>query len=193
MGYVKLGDLLVDIARGAVGPKMLQDALKPAPSELPVEDVFPAARKSRAGARSSVLIVGVDKLLTITAKCCKPVPPERIVGFVTRGRGVSVHRAECASLKRLDPARRVDAEWGEAGGATFPVEVVVEAADRTGLLRDVSEVLTRERVNVTATASQSASHVARMRFTLEVENLEQLERVITLVRDVKGVVSASRR
>ena len=140
-----------------------------------------------------MLVVGVDKLLTMTAKCCKPVPPERIVGFVTRGRGVSVHRASCANLNRLDPARRVDAEWGAAAGASFPVELFVEAADRTGLLRDISEVFTRERVNVTATATQSASHAARMRFTLEVENLDQLERVLVLVRDVKGVVSASRR
>lgn len=193
MGFEKLADLLVDVGRGAVGPKMLQDALKPAPAAPPEEDALPAPRKSRAAARSSVLIVGVDKLLTLTAKCCKPVPPERIVGFVTRGRGVSVHRASCANLARLDPARRVEAEWGDASGATFPVDVVIEAADRTGLLRDISEVFTRERVNVTATATQSAGHAARMRFTIEVENVEHVDRVLTLVRDVKGVVSAGRR
>jgi GTP pyrophosphokinase len=192
MGYGRLSDLLVDIARGTVGPKMLHDALAPAPAAAPVEEILPTARKSRASP-GGVLIVGVDKLLTLTAKCCKPVPPEPIVGFVTRGRGVSVHRADCASLKRLDPARRVAADWGPSAGATFPAEVVIEAADRTGLLRDISEVFTRERVNVAATATQSASHVARMRFTLEVENLPQLERVLVLVRDVKGVVAASRR
>jgi GTP pyrophosphokinase len=140
-----------------------------------------------------VLIVGVDKLLTLTAKCCKPAPPEPIVGFVTRGRGVSVHRADCASLKRLDPERRVPAEWGMSSGATFPVDVFVEAVDRTGLLRDISEVLTRERINVTGTATQSNAHLARMRFTLEVENLEQLQRVLGFIRDVKGVMSAARR
>jgi GTP pyrophosphokinase len=137
--------------------------------------------------------VGVDKLLTLTAKCCKPVPPEPIVGFVTRGRGVSVHRADCQNLARLDPDRRVDAEWGDAGGATFPVDVMVEAVDRTGLLRDISDVLTRERINVTATATQSSAQFARMRFTLELENLDQLHRVLTFVRDVKGVTSATRR
>jgi GTP pyrophosphokinase len=136
--------------------------------------------------------VGVDKLLTLTAKCCKPAPPEPIVGFVTRGRGVSVHRADCPSLQRLDTARRVSAEWGEAAGAVFPVDVVVEAVDRTGLLRDISEMLTRERINVTAVATQSANNMARMRFTLEVENLEQLKRVLSYVREVRGVVSASR-
>ncbi|HYH40520.1 MAG TPA: bifunctional (p)ppGpp synthetase/guanosine-3',5'-bis(diphosphate) 3'-pyrophosphohydrolase [Burkholderiales bacterium] len=193
MGYAKLADLLVELARGDVGPKMLQEALKPETIEPEAPDTLhPVARKSRAG-KSSVLIVGVDKLLTLTAKCCKPVPPERIVGFVTRGRGISVHRADCASLKRLDPARRLDAEWGDAAGSTFGVDVVVEAVDRTGLLRDISDVLTRERINVTGTATQTTSHVARMRFTLEVENLERLNHVLVLVRDVRGVMSATRR
>ena len=140
-----------------------------------------------------MLIVGVDKLLTLTAKCCKPAPPDPIVGFVTRGRGVSVHRADCSNVKRLDTERCVTAEWGEAAGATFPVDVIVEALDRTGLLRDISDVLTRERINVTATATQTTDHIARMRFTLEVENVEQLLRVLTLVRDVKGVLAAARK
>ena len=193
-GYERLNDFLVDLGRGAIGSKALQEALAPQPAVTESPDrLQPLARKSRAGRSSSVLVVGVDKLLTLTAKCCKPAPPERIVGFVTRGRGVSVHRADCASLKRLDPARRVDAEWGEASGAVFPVDVIVEALDRTGLLRDISDVLTRERINVTATATQSASNMARMRFTLEVENLDQLKRVLGTIRDVKGVMSAVRR
>ena len=138
-------------------------------------------------------MVGVDKLLTLTARCCKPAPPDRIVGFVTRGRGVSIHRHDCANAKRLDSARCVPAEWGEATGARFPVDVFVEALDRTGLLRDISDVLARERINVTGTSTQTTAHVARMRFTLEVENIDQLERVLDLVRDVRGVMSAVRR
>jgi GTP pyrophosphokinase len=115
------------------------------------------------------------------------------VGFVTRGRGISVHRADCSNVKRLDPERCVAAEWGKASGATFPVDVLVEALDRTGLLRDISDVLTREHINVTGTATQTKAHVARMRFTLEIENLDQLERVLVLVRDLRGVMSAARR
>jgi GTP pyrophosphokinase len=194
MGYARLNDLLVEIARGDVGPKQLQEALRPAPAERETGQIVqPHSRPARERGASGLLIVGVDKLLTLTAKCCKPAPPDRIVGFVTRGRGVSVHRADCANLARLDPERRVSAEWGAASGATFPVDVMVEALDRTGLLRDISDVLTRERINVTATATQSAAHVARMRFTVEIENVEQLQRVLVLVRDVKGVLSASRR
>jgi len=96
-------------------------------------------------------------------------------------------------VKRLNVERCVPAEWGEASGATFPVDVTVEALDRTGLLRDISEVLTRERINVTATATQTTAHVARMRFTLEIENIDQLERVLGFIRDLRGVISARRR
>ena len=193
MGYGRLNDLLVEIARGDVGPKQLQEALKPAPEAPSEEPVQPIARKSGSGSRSSVLIVGVDKLLTATAKCCKPAPPDPIVGFVTRGRGVSVHRADCLNVQRLDPARRVSAEWGEAQGATYPVDVIIEAVDRTGLLRDISELFSRERINVIATSTQTRAHVARMRFSVEVANLDQLQRVLVFVREVRGVLSASRR
>jgi GTP pyrophosphokinase len=129
----------------------------------------------------------------VPAKCCKPAPPEPIIGFVTRGRGISVHRADCASVRRLDPERRVTAEWGDAAGATFPVDIEVEAVDRTGLLRDISEVLSRERINVAATNTASRDLSARMRFTLEVANLEQLQRALQLIREVRGVMRAARR
>ena len=194
LGYARLNDLLVALARGEVGPKQLHEALTPAVPKPPVADALqPLARKPRSGARSSVLIVGVDRLLTTTARCCKPAPSDAIVGFVTRGRGVSIHRADCANVKRLDAGRCVAAEWGDAVGATFPVDVAVEAIDRTGLLRDISDVLTRERINVVATSTQTTAHVARMRFTLEVESVDHLQRVLAMVREVRGVMIAGRR
>ena len=190
-GYAKLDDFLADIARGDVGPKRLQDALRPPPPE-PVAEM-PAPKKPRANSGGGVLVVGVDKLLTVPAKCCKPAPPEPIVGFVSRGRGVTVHRASCSNVKRLDPERMVTAEWGAASGATFPAEVEIEALDRTGLLRDISEVFTRERANVIATNTLTKDMLARMRFTLEISNLEQLHRVLAMIREVKGVLRAGRR
>ncbi len=192
MGYERLVDLLAGIGRGEIGPKALNDAL--APDEQPdAGDALDIVTRRPARSGSGVLVVGVDKLLTSPAKCCRPAPPEPIVGFVTRGRGVSVHRADCANLARLDPARRIAAEWGEAGTATFPVEIIVDAIDRTGLLRDISEVFLRERINVTATRTNSTDLSARMRFTLEVLNLDQLQRVLGLIREVKGVIGAVRR
>lgn len=194
-GYEKLSDFLADIGRGDVGPKRLQDAIKP-PLPEPQAEATPAPlapRKPRSNNQGGVLVVGVDKLLTVPAKCCKPAPPEPIIGFVSRGRGVTVHRASCANVKRLDAARIVAAEWGAASGAVFPVEIEIEALDRTGLLRDISEVFTRERANVTATNTLTRDMLARMRFTLEIGTLDQLQRVLAMVREVKGVMRAARR
>ena len=191
-GFDKLSDFLAEVGRGEIGPRQLQTALRKDEPTPVAADEQPLVGKPRARP-GGILVVGVDKLLTVPAKCCKPVPPDPIVGFVTRGRGVTVHRASCASVKRLDPERIVTAEWGGAEGATFPIDIEVEAADRTGLLRDISEVLSRERINVTATNTVSRDLSARMRFTLEVANLDQLRRVLALIRDIKGVVSAARR
>ncbi|MBI4194017.1 MAG: bifunctional (p)ppGpp synthetase/guanosine-3',5'-bis(diphosphate) 3'-pyrophosphohydrolase [Betaproteobacteria bacterium] len=193
-GYSRLNDFLVAVGRGEIGPRQLQEALRgdePRPPQAEEEQVI--TRKPRARTQGSVLVVGVDKLLTVPAKCCKPAPPDPIVGFVTRGRGVTVHRKTCANTKRLDPARCVSAEWGAAEGATFPVDIEVEAVDRTGLLRDISDVLSRDRINVTATNSLSSELAARMRFTVEVSNLDQLHRVLAMIREVRGVVRAARR
>ena len=194
MGFERLNDLLAGIGRGDIGPKALQEALDPdAAGPQPESAAAGIVARGAKGASGGVLVVGVDKLLTMPARCCRPAPPEPIVGFVTRGRGVSVHRADCTNLARLDPQRKIAAEWGAPGSATFPVEIVVDAVDRTGLLRDISEVLSRERINVTATRSTSTDLTARMRFTLEVSDLGQLGRVLGLVREVRGVVSAERR
>lgn len=193
-GYAKTNDFLAELGTGKIGPKQLSSALHPERLVTPPGSEAPVVtHRARPVARDSVLIVGVDKLLTLPARCCKPLPPDPIVGFVTRGRGVSVHRASCVNLRRLDVKRLVPAEWGRAEGVTFPVEIEVEAIDRTGLLRDISEVLSREHINVTATNSLSAHLAARMRFTLEVSDGGQLKRVLALIREVRGVTRAARR
>jgi GTP pyrophosphokinase len=152
----------------------------------------PKQRKSAAG--GGVLVVGMDRLLTQTAKCCKPVPPDPIRGFVTRGRGVSIHRADCPSLARLaqaDAARLLDAEWGQGAGS-YGVDLVVTASDRPGLLRDIGDALARERINVTAVRTQSRDDLAFMRFSFEVADLAQLRRAIGTVREVAGVIRVAR-
>ena len=113
----------------------------------------PRGRARRQGAGSGILVVGVDRLLTGLARCCKPAPPDPIVGFVTRGKGVTIHRAICsnvASMRATQPERLITANWGAPRDEVFPVDIVVEAMDRQGLLRDISEVLSREKINVTA-------------------------------------------
>ncbi len=139
----------------------------------------------------------MDKLLTVLAKCCKPAPPDPIIGFITRGRGITVHRQGCASLSRLaeeSAERLIAAEWGAADmskGAGYEVDIEVEAIDRQGLLHDISTILLREKINVTATRTQSHHHAALMRFTLLITSVEQLSRLMGLIRSLPGVTSVS--
>ena len=196
--FTRTEDLFAAIGRGEVGPKQLQLALH-APHDaetapVPTDNEVPL-HKSRASANDSgILVVGVDKLLTQLARCCKPAPPDAIGGFVTRGRGVSVHRLACSSFRRLatlQPERIIAAGWGKKTGA-YPVDIEVVANDRQGLLRDITEVLSREKINVTAVNTQSHQHVARMVFTVEVPGVAQLRHTLALLQDVKGVSSALR-
>ena len=201
-GFDKTDDFFAAYARDEINSKSVHTAIHavaqpaaPEPAAPPADEVV--MRKSRAGnSGSGILVVGVDRLLTGLARCCKPAPPDPIVGFVTRGKGITVHRASCANVARLlvrEPERRIDASWGAPRDEVFPVDIVVEASDRQGLLRDISEVLSREKINVTAVNTLTRAHQARMAFTLEVTSVAQLSRALGLVRDVGGVFSASRR
>jgi GTP pyrophosphokinase len=190
--FDKVEDFLADVGRGEIGARQLQNALTAdAAAPAPVEDA-PIVRKARAQT-GGILIVGVDKLLTVPARCCKPAPPDPIIGFVSRGRGVTIHRRGCVNLPRLSAERLMDAEWGHSPLASYPVDIVVEAGDRTGLLRDITEILSREHINVTATNTASRSASARMSLTVEIPDLGQLERVLAMIRAVPGVERAARR
>ena len=141
-----------------------------------------------------VRVVGVAGLMTQLAKCCKPVPPDPVRGFVTRGKGVSIHREDCDSLRRLAerlPERLLDAQWSGEQGA-YTVQVLVTATDRQGLLRDIGDALARERVNVNAVRTQTRDELATMRFTFTVSDLDQLRRALAVVKTVPGVIRAAR-
>lgn len=196
LGYSKSEELFAAAGREEVGTKQLQTALRgAAPPAAAPDALLPG--KSRADAKDGgILVVGMDKLLTQLAKCCRPAPPDAIAGFVTRGRGVSIHRRNCRDLQRLaelQPERLIEADWGRQKDGVFSVDIVVQAHDRQGLLRDISEVLSREKINVTGVNTQSKQHVAYMSFTVEISNLEQLQRTLAQVKEVQGVLTASRR
>ena len=201
-GYGKPEDLFVAYARDELNLRQLQIAIKAvaAPTAAPVapavgEGLVTRAAKS-TGSGSGILIVGVDRLMTGLARCCKPVPPDPIAGFVTRGKGITIHRASCANLARIraaQPERMIEADWGARREEVFPVDIVVESSDRPGLLRDISEVFSREKINVTAVNTLTRQHLARMGFTIEVVGTEQLKRALALVREVPGVLAAGRR
>jgi GTP pyrophosphokinase len=202
LGFKSAEDLFFVVGKDEFSLRNIEVLLHP-PAELPTEDEVLLARKSRpTQARSpkgGVLVVGVDSLLTQLAKCCKPAPPDGIGGFVTRGKGVSIHRSDCTSFRQLaqrTPERVIEVEWGrpKAGSeAVYPVDVSVEASDRQGLLRDISEVFAKEKMNVIGAQSQTVKGTAWMTFTVEIADSQKLGKVLFAVKDVGGVRSARRR
>ena len=190
LGFGKPDEMFAAVARDEVNLRQLQVALKGEEPALPI----PKKQKKPASGKASMLVVGMGGLATQLAKCCKPVPPDAIRGFVTRGKGVSIHREDCAGFKRLaeqQPERVMETEWGETEAA-YTVDMTVTATDRRGLLRDIGDALAREKINVTAVRTQSRDDLAFMRFTFDVANVAQLKRALALVRDLKGVIRVAR-
>lgn len=167
LGCKSAADLYRAAGRGEVGQRMLQQALRGETEDAPDEPAI-QVRRSRREQSSGVLVVGVDNLLTQLARCCRPVPPDSIAGFVTRGKGVSIHRKSCRTFEHLaarNPERVIETAWDRGsidGQGLYGVDIVVDALDRQGLLRDISEVFSRERVNVTAVKTLSRNGMARM-------------------------------
>ncbi|MEO8296622.1 MAG: bifunctional (p)ppGpp synthetase/guanosine-3',5'-bis(diphosphate) 3'-pyrophosphohydrolase [Burkholderiales bacterium] len=178
------------------------------PVDTTAEPDLPVLKRSRGGAgQGGVLVVGVDSLLTQLARCCRPAPPDAISGYVTRGKGVAVHRRDCVNMRQLakqHPERLIAVAWGEprrrAGAgdeALYPVDLNVHAHDRQGLLREILEVFAKEKMNVTGVHTQSLrsgnNAGANMTFTVEVADAARLAGVLTQVSRVTGVLSARRR
>jgi len=156
----------------------------------------PSKRKSEGG---DVLVVGVDALMTQLSKCCRPVPPEEICGFVTRGRGVSIHRQQCGTLKQLlqrAPERIIKTAWGassQAEKALFAVEIFVLAIDRQGLLRDISEVYSKLKINVIGVNTLSSKGMATMSFSVEVHQAVDIQLALNALSEVRGVTEVARK
>ena len=200
LGFGSVDQLAAAATKDEFSLRSIEHALTPAtvqsePTPAPLIGRPPAIPAAPAG-KGQVLVVGVDSLLTQLARCCRPAPPDEIVGYVTRGKGVSIHRGNCSNLRSLlksAPERMVDVAWGKQADAVYPVELLVLAQDRPGLLRDVSEVYAREKLNVVGVNSSSANGEARMLFTIEIRSAADVNRVLAAVREVKDVFTARRR
>ncbi|MBL0123442.1 MAG: bifunctional (p)ppGpp synthetase/guanosine-3',5'-bis(diphosphate) 3'-pyrophosphohydrolase [Betaproteobacteria bacterium] len=201
LGHKELDECLAAIGRNEITVHQIEVALREltAPKvDAPLVNVPLVLAESRQTSKSSggVLVLGLNNIATMVAKCCKPVPPDPIVGFVTKARGVTVHRLDCVNITSLTADQRerlMTAEWGNTGDQPFSADMEVIAADRQGLLRDISEALSHERINVTAVNTLSRNNVASMRFTVEILRSEQLQRVLRAVGEVAGVESVRRR
>ncbi len=204
LGFNSAEDLFEVVGKDEFSLRNIEILLRPIEPVIAPEDtvLLRKPRQTNNTGKGGVLVVGVDSLMTQLAKCCKPAPPDVISGFVTRGKGVSVHRADCSNLRNMvqrSADRVIEVQWGvnqgQAGkdSSVYPVDVAIEAVDRQGLLRDISEVFTKEKMNVIGVQTQSIKGMAWMTFTVEVPDSSRLHKVLGLVGDLNGVRSARRR
>ncbi|MCC7200864.1 MAG: bifunctional (p)ppGpp synthetase/guanosine-3',5'-bis(diphosphate) 3'-pyrophosphohydrolase, partial [Gammaproteobacteria bacterium] len=185
------GDLTIAQVTGAIQRRLKarEPIAPPAPAVKP-----PSAPKAAKG----LSIEGIGDLMSTYARCCRPVPPEPIVGYVTIGRGVTIHREGCANFARMatrQPERVLRVDWGKAGEQRFLVEVSVVAWDRRGLLRDITAVLADEKISIESmnTTTNRAENVADITIRAEIHSLEELSRLLTRIQGLPNVVTARRR
>jgi guanosine-3',5'-bis(diphosphate) 3'-pyrophosphohydrolase len=207
LNFVESDDLLAHIGAGKLSAKLVvgklikllagSEAAAPEPEkpEFTLATPMTLSRSRRKRSGTGVRVKGIDDLLVRLARCCNPVPGDPLIGFVTRGRGVSVHRADCPNARELlsSPERIIEVEWDSDASTTYNAEIHIEARDRTGLLRDVTLALAEGGVNVlSASVSTDKQGIASMRFLFELGNMEQLSAVLARVRALDGVFSADR-
>ena len=200
LGFASIDDLFLAVGKEEFSLRQIENVLREQ-VEPTTPDEISITNKSRAssvtqGAKSGVLVVGTEGLLTQLARCCKPAPPDEIIGFVTREKGISIHRLSCknfAEMRNKAPERVIQTTWGEHGkDMVYPVDIFVLAQDRQGLLRDISEVFSREKINVIGVNTQSIKGQARMSFTAEITGTSQLQRALMVIREVGGVQEVRR-
>ena len=199
LGFKTLDEMHTAIGQGELTPRSIQKAcgaLNEPPPEPVSETNMVKKSKIKAGGAGGILIDGEAGLLTNLAKCCKPAPPDEIAGFVTREKGISVHRIGCPDFQHLaqqSPEKILRAEWAAADGSqVFAIDVEVRGQNRSSLLRDVSDTLARHKINVTAVQMNSRHTETAIRLTLEVKQTEELPRVLASLGEVKGVGSVAR-
>ncbi|WP_266183921.1 bifunctional (p)ppGpp synthetase/guanosine-3',5'-bis(diphosphate) 3'-pyrophosphohydrolase [Dyella humicola] len=191
-------ELLVALALGEVAPGQIARVLQEAASPPPVtQSAAPTSSRQAPRDHSALSIEGVGNLLTTLARCCQPLPGDAVRGFVTHGRGVSVHRADCVSLARLarrDPDRVIDMEWGKASAQAYEVEIELHGYDRKGLQKDVTSMISNAGTHIIASSSRvfAQSGEVEMRFTLRVRDFEQLSGLLGRLVAMPNVVDARR-
>jgi len=167
-------------------------------SEPEKQQVTDGVQERRSRRPDTINVRGVGNLLTNIATCCQPVPDDHIVGFITRSKGVSIHRSSCINMLNLPEEERqrlIDVEWGSEASDKYPVDIVIVAYDRVGLLRDVSTVMANNRADVIAvnTLSNQEDQTAEMKISVLVSNMQELNTLLVNVRQLKNVSSVERQ
>jgi len=197
LGYVNFDHLLAGLGRGDVGPTAVIRALYPGedPTEVvrrtptTLERITDRIKRSNKGVR----IQGLDNLMVRYSQCCQPVPGDKVIGYVTSGRGVSIHRTDCPNILDLVEERRVEIEWTAEEGERFFVKLHLEGSDRRGLLSDVAKAITDTGTDIKHADMRGVEHGMIGQFSVEVQDLPQLNKVVKAIRRIKGVINVERR
>jgi GTP diphosphokinase / guanosine-3',5'-bis(diphosphate) 3'-diphosphatase len=195
-GFRTVEDLIISVGYGKITPLQVVRRIAPKTEEEPIAaaltgKVSETARKKKIS--NGVVVKGVEDILVRFGKCCQPVPGDAIIGFITRGFGVTIHRAGCANIAKTNPERLIEVEWAQTTKETFPVKIMVRAVDRMGLLADVAISISKCGANIlSANTQMDEDKVVSSFFTLAVENIEQLDQVLAGLRNIKQVQEVRR-
>jgi GTP pyrophosphokinase len=200
VNYHSAEDMFAAIGAGDLRPahvaNVAQQMLEPKSEQLDLK--LAAQRRKPYDTDSDIHIVGVGKLKTQVAKCCKPLPGDAIGGYITVGRGVTVHRKDCLTflnLQEFEPNRIIEVSWGGQQASVYPVDIEIEAYDRSGLLRDITQVLSSSKSDVLSlhTVTNRDDNTATMIVTVEILSLEQLARLLAQIRNLPNIIDVRRK
>jgi GTP pyrophosphokinase len=203
----KVDDFLAAIGRGDISTTQMVSAINEvvqSNEDQQTEEwtLMPAQVVSKVppnGIATGIKVQGVGDLMTNLAQCCRPVPGDTdIVGYITRGRGVTIHRRDCPNVLSLidrAPERLIAVDWGLVDNITYPVDVSIDAFDRPGLLRDITSIVANQRINMLSVNTQTnkANNKARLAVTLEIKDLDQLSRILTMIEQLPNVIEVRRK
>ncbi|HSR41786.1 MAG TPA: TGS domain-containing protein, partial [Longimicrobiales bacterium] len=197
LGYADFEHVHAALGRGDVGPTAVLKALFPDHDPSQVEQRPPTALQRLAEklvrTNKGVRIQGMDNLMVRYSQCCQPVPGDAVIGYITRGRGVSIHRKDCPNILNLDQDRRIEIEWTAEKGDRFMVRLYMKGSDRRGLLSDVARAITDTGTNIQHADMRSVDGGMNGEFVVEVQDLGHLRKVLRSVSRVKGVINVERR
>lgn len=193
-----LDDLYAAVGASDLGVHQVLNAAQRLLGTYDSQPALSLTSKATSDVGSDLYIDGVGNLMTTIAKCCHPVPGDAILGYITQGRGVSVHRQDCQNVLHLfedEPERIIKVDWGQAPQQSYSVDIIVEAFDRHGLLRDITTMLDKERINISAlqTLSDKRLNTVDMQITMEISGFEELSQILAKLNQLPNIASARRK
>ncbi len=195
-GFRTVDDLIANVGYGKITPLQIVRRIEPReepeePHESLLNKIIGRVRKKKA--KGGVIVQGMDDILIKFAKCCQPVPGDSIIGYITRGFGVTVHRTNCVNVLKMSPERQIDVQWNEEIRETYPVKILVRSHDRVGLLADLAANIAKNEANILSVNTRTLDNkMVDSQFTIAVEGTEHLEKVLSSIRKVKLVQGVKR-